>query len=213
MKTIAFIARKGGAGKTTLAAHIAVEASRFQDVTLVDADPQQSLTLWWEDRKADSPALMRVPIGRLGRELANASGREGLVIVDTPAFDSGIVASVIHDADLVVIPVKPSPHDLRGVAVTVEALQRAGKPFLFVITQAVSGASLTNQARGVLAVSGPVAATVMHNRVAYAGSMADGRTVQEIDASGKAAAEITAIHNDIIKSLSKKVRPKGRVNG
>ena len=213
MKTIAFIARKGGAGKTTLAAHIAVEASRFQDVTLVDADPQQSLTLWWEDRKADSPALMRVPIGRLGRELANASGREGLVIVDTPAFDSGIVASVIRDADLVVIPVKPSPHDLRGVAVTVEAVQRAGKPFLFVLTQAVGGASLTLQAREVLARSGPVAGTSMHNRVAYAGSMTDGRTAQEIDSRGKAAEEVAEIYAEIMKALAKATRKKVKANG
>ena len=210
---IAFVARKGGVSKTTLAAHIAVEETRFQDVTLVDGDPQQSLTLWWEDRQANSPALMRVPVGRLGLELAKASGREGLVIVDTPAFDSGIVSLVIRDADLAVIPVKPSPHDLRGVAVTVEAVQRAGKPFLFVITQAISGASLTDQAIEVLAVSGPVANTVMYNRVAYAGSMTDGRTVQETDPLGKAAAEITAIHNDIMQSFSRKVRSKGRING
>jgi chromosome partitioning protein len=206
MKTIAFVARKGGVSKTTLAAHIAVAASTSHAVTLLDADPQHSLTLWWNDRQAETPALIDVPIGRLSQELAKAEEQTGLVIVDTPAFDSGIVAAVVHSADLVVIPVKPSPHDLRGIAVTVEMVQKAGKPFLFVITQAIGAASLTSEARDVLAKSGTVAKTVMHNRVSYAGSMTDGRTVQEIEPHGKAALEIAAIYHDIMKSFSKAVR-------
>ena len=210
---IAFVARKGGVSKTSLTAHIAVVASASHSVILVDADPQHSLTDWWNDREAATPALMDVPVGHLSRELAKVEGQDGLVMVDTPAFDSGIVASVIHDADLVVIPVKPSPHDLRSIAVTVEAVQKAGKPYLFVITQAVGGASLTTQARTVLAESGAVADTVMHNRVAYAGAMTDGRTVQETEPHGKAAVEIAAIYHDIMKSFSQSVRKsKGSVN-
>jgi chromosome partitioning protein len=212
MKMIAFVARKGGVSKTTLTAHIAVTASASHPVILVDADPQHSLTDWWNDREADTPALMDVTVGRLSAELAKVEGEDGLVMVDTPAFDSGIVATVIHDADLVVIPVKPSPHDLRSIGVTVEAVQKAGKPYVFVITQAIGGASLTTQARAVLAESGPVVDTVMHNRVAYAGAMTDGRTVLETDPHGKAAVEVAAIYHDIMKSFRKAVKSKGSVN-
>ena len=213
MNTIAFVARKGGVSKTTLAAHVAVAAAASQPVTLLDVDPQGSLALWWNDRTAETPALMDVPVGRLATELAKAAGVDGLLVVDTPAFDSGVVAGVIQAADLVVIPVKPSPHDLRGVAVTVEAVKKAGKPFLFVITQAVAGAALTAQARGVLAASGPVAETVMHNRVAYAGSMTDGRTVIETEPSGRAAKEIAGVCGDVLAALAKAVKKTRGKNG
>ena len=202
MKTLAFIARKGGVGKTTLAAHIAVAASTSDRVALVDLDPQRSLSLWWSDRVLDTPTLMETTIGKLPRQLAEVQGESGWVVIDTPAFDSSTGAAVIAVADMVVIPVKPSPHDLRGVAVTVEAVKRAGKPFIFVLTQAVSSALLTKQAREVLAESGPVAKTVMHNRVAFASSMTDGRTVMEIEPNGKAAEDITSIYNDILTSIS-----------
>lgn len=206
MKTLAFIARKGGVGKTTLAAHVAVVASASGKVVLVDTDPQGSLSQWWQDREADTPSLMETTIGKLPRELAQVENQDGWVIVDTPAFDSGIVSQVIALADMVVIPVKPSPHDLRGVAVTVEAVKKAGKPFIFVLTQAIGTALLTKQAGEVLVESGPVAQTVMHNRVAFASSMTDGRTVLDTDPHGKASEETTAIYKDIMKSYSQAVK-------
>ncbi len=201
MKTLALVARKGGVSKSTLAAHIAVAASFTQRVTLIDADPQQSLAQWWSDRTADTPALMVAPVGRIASDLEAVKGEPGVVIIDSPAFDSGIVAQVIAVADAIVIPVKPSPHDFRAVAVTVEAAKRAGKPFLFVVTQAVAGSGLTMQARDVLQKTGPVAATMMHHRVAYAASMTDGRTVQELDPNGRASIEMNAISLECLQLL------------
>lgn len=206
MKAIALAARKGGSSKTTLAAHIAVEASADQKVMLVDTDPQGSLTYWWDDRKADVPGLLDVSLARVKQELDKVRGQEGLVVIDTPPLDSSMISAVLEAVDLVVIPVKPSPHDLRGVAVTVELAKKAGKPFLFVITQAVTRAQITAQARPVLEKYGPVAATIMSYRVDFAGAMTDGRTVQELDPGGKAAGEIAGIWNDVKLHISHAVK-------
>lgn len=195
MRVIAFAARKGGSGKTTLAAHLAVEADRSGDgpIILIDTDPQQSLRDWWKDRQAPEPRLLDVSLATLGDELTAVASQPGYVFVDTPPLDAVSISTVVAVSDLVVIPVKPSPHDLRGVAVTVDLVKRLGKPFVFVVNQAIPRAGLTQQAPLVLSQFGPVALTLVHSRVDYAGSMTDGRTVQEIEANGKGAGEIAAL--------------------
>ena len=204
MQTIVFAARKGGSGKTTLAAHLAIEAEAAGNgpVTLIDTDPQQSLTAWWNDRKAESPLLLELALGGLPTELSKVRSAPGFVMIDTPPLDSGVIAAVIDVADLVVIPVKPSPHDLRGVGVTVEICKRARRPFVFVVMQAVQRATLTQQASLILSQFGPVATSIVYNRVDYAGAMTDGRTVQEIDPKGKAAAEVEDLWIYVFQQLS-----------
>ena len=185
-------ARKGGSGKTTLAAHLAVEAERAGDgpVTLIDIDPQQSLTAWWNDRPGETPKLLDVARDKIKAELAKASQAKGIVILDTPPLDSQAITTVIDVADLVIIPVKPSPHDLRGVSVTVDLCKRSAKPFVFVVNQAIQRSQITQQAVLALSQYGPVATSVIYNRVDYAGAMTDGRTAPELDTKGKAALEI-----------------------
>lgn len=192
MYTIVFAARKGGASKTTLAGHLAVEAVRTGagPVLLMDTDPQQSLAAWWQDREAAEPQLAEVALSSLAAEVAKVKDAPGFLIIDTPPLQAETIRAVIDVADLVVIPVKPSPHDLKGVGVTVQMARAAGKPFVFVVTQAVQRAGLTMQAPLALSQHGPVATTIMHYRVDYAASMTDGRTAQEIDANSKAALEI-----------------------
>jgi chromosome partitioning protein len=207
MQTIVFAARKGGCSKTTLAAHLAVEAELREagPVTLIDTDPQKSLTYWWNDRSSERPALLDLSKERLRDELQAARSTSGYVIIDTPPLDSFTIATVVESADLVVIPVKPSPHDLRGVSVTVDLVRKSGKPFVFVVAQAIQRASLTQQAPLVLSQFGPVATAIMFYRVDYAGAMTDGRTVQEVDPKGKAAAEVTALWSYVSQHLSMSV--------
>jgi len=111
MKVIVFAARKGGSGKTTLAAHIGVEAERAGDgpVILIDTDPQRSLTDWWKERQADSPKLLEVALPVLRQELAQTSGLDGYVIIDTPPLDAQTISAVVEVADLVIIRSSPRP--------------------------------------------------------------------------------------------------------
>lgn len=211
MQTIAFVARKGGVSKTTLAAHLAVAAcSEHHNTVLIDLDPQQSLAQWWNDREADSPALMVTPASRLTSELNAVKDVPGLVFIDTPGFDSGIVSQVIAASDLIVIPVRPSPHDFRAVAVSVEAIKKARKPYIFAVTQAVAGTRLTAQAKDVLRQTGPVAETVTHYRQGFAAAMTDGRTAIDIDPTGRAAQESTSLLVEVLALLRQNVAKSQR---
>lgn len=196
MDVIVLASQKGGVGKTTLAAHlgIAVEAAGDGPAVLIDTDPQGSLAAWWNVRAADSPALAPTTIAELPEKLAAlAAAGYAVAIIDTPPAITGAIRAVVATADLVLIPTRPSPHDLRAVGSTVELVQAEAKAFAFAVTQAKPNARLTVQAVAALSAHGAVAPAIVHDRVDYAGSMIDGRTVQETDAKGRSAAEMAEL--------------------
>lgn len=195
MKTIVFAARKGGCSKTTLTAHVGVEAEKVGDgpVTFIDIDPQHSLTDWWEAREVDTPFLVECPIEKLQWQIDSVRERKGLLFIDTPPLVADTIEVVIKVSDFVVIPVKPTPTDLRAVGVTVALAKKHKKPFAFVITQAISRSTLTIKAPAILSNHGKVATMVMHYRSDYASCMGSGLTAREIESKSKAATEISEL--------------------
>lgn len=182
MLVMAVASRKGGSGKTTLAGHLAVQAERagFGQIALVDTDPQGSLSDWWNERKAETPVFARTIIAQLPRDIERMK-RLGisLLIVDTPPAITLTIAHVIKVSDLVVIPTRPSPHDLRAAGATIELAERMGKPMIFVINGATPRARITSQAVIALSQHGTLAPSIIHQRTDFASSMIDGRTVME----------------------------------
>jgi chromosome partitioning protein len=193
MHTVVLASQKGGAGKTTLAAHLAVAAEEAGagPAVLIDTDPQGSLSAWWNVRQAGTPALAPCPIAELRPKLA-ALAKTGyqLAVIDTPPAITEAIRAVVDLADLVLIPARPSPHDLRAIGSTVALATGAARPFLFALTQAKPNTRLTVQAVTALSEHGTISGAVIHDRVDFAGSMIDGRTVMEIDARGRSATEI-----------------------
>ena len=196
MRIIAVTSQKGGSGKTTLSGHLAVEAVRqgAGPVALVDTDPQASLADWWNSRADETPAFVQTTIPSLEDDL-NHLREQGfrLVIIDTPPAITRNIQAVIAQADLVAIPTRPSPHDLRAAGGTVDLVERAGKTMVFIVNAATARARLTSEAAIALSQHGTVAPVIVHNRQDFAASMIDGRTVMEANASGKSAGEISAL--------------------
>jgi chromosome partitioning protein len=116
-----------------------------------------------------------------------------VAIIDTPPALAGSIERVIAAADLVLVPARPSPHDLRAVAATVAMASRAGKPFLFVVNGAAPRANITAEAVASLSEHGRVAPVILYQRTDYAASMIDGRTVMELAPSSRSAAEIAEL--------------------
>ena len=116
------------------------------------------------------------------------------------------IQSVISVAELIVVPTRPSPHDLRAVGATVDLCERAGKPLLFVVNAATPKAKITSEAAVALSQHGTVAPITLHHRTDYAASMIDGRTVMEVDPNGRSSAEVTALWNYISDRLEKNFR-------
>jgi chromosome partitioning protein len=196
MKVIVLASQKGGVGKTTLTGNLGVAAGLAGDgpAVLIDTDPQGSLSDWWNAREAETPALAPATLTGLTDKLKGLDeAGYAYALVDTPPAITDAIRAVVALADLVLIPVKPSPHDLRAVGRTVEIARAVGKPFCFVVTQAKGNALLTVQAMAALSEHGVVAPAVMHDRVDYASSMTDGRTVIESDPKGKSAAEMASL--------------------
>jgi chromosome partitioning protein len=193
MMIIAFASQKGGVGKTTLAGHLAVEAeaSGAGPVALIDTDPQGSLAQWWNGRKAETPVFVKANLTNLGAQLDELK-RLGikLVIVDTPPAITENIRAVVALADLVLIPTRPSPHDLRAVGATVDLVESTGKSMVFVVNGATPRAKITGDAAVALSQHGTVAPVTLHQRVDFAVSMIDGRTVRELDKGCNSAREI-----------------------
>jgi chromosome partitioning protein len=206
MYVIAVASQKGGSGKTTLAGHLAVQADRtgFGPVALVDTDPQGSLSEWWNARAAETPLFARASAGRFAADIARM--RElgiKLLVVDTPPAIEATITEVISLADLVVIPARPSPHDLRAAGATVELIERVGKPLVFVINAATPRARITSEAVMALSQHGTLAPVIIHHRTGFAAAMIDGRTVMEVPGEARSAEEIVLLWEYLGKRLKR----------
>ena len=206
MHVVALCSQKGGSGKTTLSGHLAVQAelAGAGPVALVDTDPQGSLAAWWNARQGDAPAFVGTTLGELSADIERLR-LEGcnLVMIDTPPAINMAIQRVIAVADLVVIPTRPSPHDLRAVTGTVDMVERAHRAMVFVLNGANLRAKITSDAVIALSQHGTVAPVFVQQRVDFATSMIDGRTVCEVAADGRSAQEIRTLWDYVASQIEK----------
>lgn len=209
MRVLALASQKGGSGKTTLSGHIAVQMERSGagPVVLIDIDPQGSLADWWNEREAGTPAFATTTVNRLATDLETLR-QQGfkLAVIDTPPAITMAIQSVIAVSDLVIVPTRPSPHDLRAVGATVDICERASKPLIFVVNAGTPKAKITSEAAVALSQHGTVAPITVHQRTEFAASMIDGRTVMEVNPGGKSAQEIEQLCTYVSDRLEKNFR-------
>jgi chromosome partitioning protein len=200
MKTLAIIAQKGGSGKTTVAVHLAICATRQgRKTALIDLDPQASAYKWNESRpegrKLDAIQAEAKQLASLLNQ-AKAGGVD-MVIVDTAPHSNAAAALAAQAADFVLIPCRPARFDLDAIESTVQITQAAKTPAAVVINAAPRG-RLADEAREALTEQGiTVFDSVLQHRASYSHAVIDGRSVHEYEPDGKAAAEIDELYNQI----------------
>jgi chromosome partitioning protein len=197
MKTIAIISQKGGAGKTTLALHLAVAAEqRGLTTALFDLDPQASAARWGDKREKlqgkETPAVAASQGTRLVEMIAAAKQQGAdLVIIDSaPSADSASMVAA-RNADIILIPCRPAAFDLEAIETTNDMAKLAKKPAYVVLNAVPPQGKIGEEARQAL-LDGDVAVAepVLHQLVAFSYAVNDGRSAQELDKNSKAALEI-----------------------
>jgi chromosome partitioning protein len=199
MKTIVIANQKGGSGKSTLTVHLAAAAEQAGDgpVVITDTDPQGTAGDWFNQRKRsglDTPRYAPLALADLGDRLQalDAAGAAYLFI-DTAPSVGAVNAELFAAADLILIPLNPTPADLRALVKGLPVVKASGTPFNFVLARV--RANLRNNDGTALALEalGLVLPTRMHERVIYAETFAHGKTALEIDPQGVAAQEVAAL--------------------
>ncbi|OSP56722.1 ParA family partition ATPase [Pseudoruegeria sp. SK021] len=207
--TITVAQQKGGSGKTTLAANLAIELlGRGYRVAVLDTDPQGSLGRWFMTRRArtaNEPGLEFATSSAwgVGYECEKLKKNNDFVIIDTPPKIDSDLRPALRESDLVLVPVATSHMDLWATESVLEMVERVDRPVLLVLNRASSRANLTTEVSAILdGLSVPRAATVLGNRVIFAEVLGEGLGVTEKTRGGVAAAEISALTDEVLAVLA-----------
>ena len=214
MKTVAIISQKGGAGKTTVAIHLAVVAEqRGFRTAIFDLDPQASATSWADRRKTPTPAVVAAQASRLPNLLEQAAAQSAdLVLIDSaPNADSASLAAA-RVADLILIPCRPAAFDLDAIGTTLNLAAVANKP-AWVVLNAVPPKGKLGEEAATAMQQGDVRVVpqALHQLVAFAHAVNDGRTAQEYDPKSRAAAEVKTLFAWLTKTLGLQTQKRTNV--
>jgi chromosome partitioning protein len=199
MKTIVIANQKGGSGKSTSTVHLAVAAEQAGDgpVLISDTDPQGSTGDWFNQRKRSgihTPRYAPLALSDLANNLhALADAGASYLFIDTAPSIGSVNAELFAVADLILIPLNPTPTDLRALVKGLPMIKRSGKPFNFMLARVRANLRNNDGVAMALEALGLVLSARMHERVIYADSFAHGKTAFEIDPKGIAAEELAAI--------------------
>lgn len=207
-KIITIAQQKGGAGKTTMAAHLAVAwaTTGKRKVAIVDIDPQGSLTHWYKVREehlgGDTNLTFATISGwRVRSELDRLKHTHDLIVIDSPPHTDAEARTAIRVADLVVIPLQPSPMDVWATSATIAICKQERVPVKMVLNRVHPQAKLTEAVSGEMI---GLTANRFGNRVIFAGALMQGLGVTEAQPTSIAADEVRALAKEIITYLNRK---------
>ena len=209
MNVLAFASRKGGAGKSTLAAHLAVHVhGPTQRCLLVDDDPQGSLTLWNELRA--EPALpLKIAKRGIAHIVKKAKQNGGVdwIFIDTPANNSASAIEAIEAATLVIIPCRPGLFDIDAVQETIAFARQARTPFAVVFNAAppkrqdVESPAVTLARKCLAQLEVPVWGGQITHRAGFSLALTEGGDAKGYDSDPGSTGEISSLWSAIEKSI------------
>ena len=205
MKTIAIVSQKGGAGKTTMALHIATAAILAgHAAAILDLDPQATAEAWGQWREDRPPEVLAAKAPTLPRTLDKArDAGAALIVLDTPPATEGPARVAAEAADLILIPCRLSGFDLHAIQQTAGLAKAAGRP-AFVVFNATPPTTKTIPAAAreiVEAIGLQVAPVHLAERRTFRRGADEGKSAQEIEPDGRAAAEINALWSWIAEQV------------
>ena len=209
-KVIAVAQQKGGSGKTMLAAQLAVAlAEGGGKVAVLDIDPQGSLTTWGKLRNSAAKASADVTCAaisgwRLAAELEKLRGSHDIVLIDTPPVIDSDARRAIRAADLVLIPLNPSPPDLWAAEGTIKLAAEEKRRIALVFNRAPAASRLRKRLEAEIAARRlTLLEAALANRAGYANAFADGLGVTEAGPATAAAEELRGLAAAVREQLGR----------
>lgn len=203
MKTIVIANQKGGSGKSTVTVHLAAAAEHAGNgpVVISDTDPQGTAGDWFNQRKKagiDGPLYAPLALSELTDKIRSLDkAGAAYLFIDTAPSIGSVNAELFALADLILIPLNPTPADLRALVKGLPLVKQSGKPFSFVLARVRANLKNNEGAAIALEALGLVLPARMHERVIYAETFAHGKTALEIDPKGVAAQEVLALWQSV----------------
>jgi chromosome partitioning protein len=216
VQIISVLAQKGGAGKTTLTLHWAVEvqSQTGKTVAVIDTDPQRTAVKWYQRRAQETPEVLQSEPEQLPKALEFCRNRAiDYVFVDTmPRVERWPSVEAARVADLVVIPCGPTVPDIESVADSVEIVKRTKTKAVMVLNNGVPGSGHNQKVIAVLEreFDLPVCPVVVIRRTALFHAFNDGRAIGELAPSSKGAQEIRKSWRWIASQLAAEAETKSR---
>jgi chromosome partitioning protein len=210
MKTIVIANQKGGSGKSTLTVHLAAAAEHAGDgpIIISDTDPQGSAGDWFNQRKRsglDTPRYAPLALSELKEKIeALEQAGASYLFIDTAPSVGAVNAELFSVADLVLIPLNPTPADLRALVKGLPLIKESGTTFNFILARVRANLRNNDAAAMALDALGLVVPTRMHERVIYAETFAHGKTALEIEPHGVAAQEISELWKGVKERIHEK---------
>lgn len=196
---ITFAQQKGGAGKTTVLAHLAAAwAAAGRDVAIIDLDPQRSLTRWAEIRMDPAITVIESKDYRAGGDIKAAKKAHDFVLIDCPGAASSLLESAMRESDLVIAPCQPSVMDVWALGPVLATATRLKRPIRILMNRMPPRMGALDE---VLAELGPsralLLATQVGNRNGFSKAMLSGRTAAELSERSTAAAETYGLRAEL----------------
>ena len=208
-KIISFSNQKGGSGKTTLAANIAVLWSNSgYKVAIIDADAQKSLTYWYDARKKyygnDDAGIDVYPysISTIIEDVKTIKRKYNFIIIDSPPSITYDTIQVLRSVDRVFVPVQPSPVDLLATIPFLNLSSQERKKSTIILNRVLPRANLTEAMILRLRYAGAkIARSRISSKVIFAETYSVGRGVIDISVTSDASKEIIKLGNEILRNF------------
>ena len=208
-KIIAFANQKGGSGKTTLSANLAVLwANSEYKVAVIDADAQKSLSFWLEARKkyyGDEPMGIDqffFDPRNLNDDLKKIKRKYDFIIIDSPPSITFETIQIVKNSDAIYVPVQPSPLDLMATIPFLNIAKQERKNTTVILNRVMPRAKLTEAMIIRLRYAGAkIARSRISGKIIYAETFIVGRGVVDISVTSDASKEIINIGNEILRNF------------
>jgi chromosome partitioning protein len=200
---ITFAQQKGGAGKTTVLAHLAAAwAEAGRSVAIIDLDPQRSLTRWAGLREDPAITVVESKDYRAGSDMKTARRSFDFVLVDCPGAASSLLDAAIRESDLVIAPCQPSVMDIWALDTVLAAARKAKRPLRILLNRVPARLGSLEEVLSALGENRALLlASQFGNRNGFSQAMIAGRTAPELARRSTAAAETYGLRAELAALL------------